>query len=155
PFSGVALETAREQFLTQLRSRIDGGFATATPVFEYLKTEAMDVFVPSSWTGITGIELVKLEFLTDPPKRMKPASRRVPAAIFEVTKKEFLRLLTYFYEPSFSSITSPIVVAPKATSPFVRICGDYRQINKLLKVFNYPIPDVLKELHKASGAKIF
>ena len=89
----------------------------------------------------------------DPPWRMKPAQRRIPAAIYEVSRKEFLRLLTYFYEPSNSSITSPIVVAPKATSPFVRICGDYRQINKLLKIFNFPIPDVLKELHKAANAR--
>lgn len=86
---------------------------------------------------------------------MKPSPRRVPAAIYDVTKKEFQRLLTYFYEPSNSSITSPIVIAPKATSPFVRICGDYRLINDLLKIFNFPIPDVIKEMHKASRCKVF
>ena len=37
----------------------------------------------------------------------------------------------------------------------MRICGDYRQVNKLLKVFNFPIPNVLKELHKASQSKVF
>ena len=149
------LESSKDEFLSEVESRIDSGFAQATQILRYLKTEAIDVFVPRDWTGIKGIALIRLEFLEKPPKRMKPASRRIPAAILEATKKEFQRLLTYFYEPSNSSITSPIVIAPKATSPFVRICGDYRLINKLLKIFNFPIPDVIKEMHKAARCKFF
>jgi hypothetical protein len=136
-----SVESARQEFLSTVESRVDSGFAQATQIVRYLKTEAMDVFVPTAWNGIKGIELIQLEFLEKPPRRMKPPTRRVPAAIYEVTKKEFQRLLTYFYEPSNSSITSPIVIAPKSTTPFVRICGDYRLINKLLKIFNFPIPD--------------
>ena len=150
-----SVESSRREFLDQVESRVDRGFAAATPISDYLRTAAIDVFVPTNWSGIKGIDLIQLEFVETPPKRMKPRSRRVPAAIYEVTKKEFQRLLTYFYEPSNSSITSPIVIAPKSTSPFVRICGDYRLINKLLKIFNFPIPDVIKELHKASKCRVF
>ena len=35
---------------------------------------------------------------------------------------------TLFYAPSASTIASPLVVAPKATAPFIRLCWDYRQI---------------------------
>ena len=152
---GENYQQACEEFREQLESRVDTGFATATTVVEYLKTTGVDVFVPREWEGIKGIELIKLEFLGEAPRRLKPPGRRIPSAIFDASKREFQRLLTYFYEPSNSSITSPIVVAPKATAPFVRICGDYRQINKMLKVFNFPIPDVIKELHKASSHKVF
>ena len=113
------------------------------------------MFVPKAWTGINGIQPIKLEFIAEAPARLKPPSRKIPAAIFEASKKEFQRLRTYFYQESTSPITSPIVVAPKATAPFVRICGDYRQVNKLIKVFNYPIPEVLKELHKAAQYSVF
>jgi hypothetical protein len=154
-FTAEEVKAAREEYLSQVESRICDGFAHTTPVVDYMKTEAIDVFVPAAWDGTRGIE-IQLEFIDAPPKRLKPTHRRmIPAAIYEISKKEFLRLLTYFYEPSFSSISSPIVVAPKNTSPFVRICGDYRQLNKLLKILNFPIPDVQKELHKAANKKIF
>jgi len=152
---GQQYDAQLEEFLTQLESRVHPDFAQATQVIPFLRTEAVGVFVPRRWEGIRGIDLVQLEFIDSPPRRLKPKSRRIPASIYEATKKEFQRLLTYFYEPSNSSITSPIVVAPKATSPFVRVCGDYRLINKLLKVFNFPIPDIIKEMHKAGKCKVF
>ena len=39
--------------------------------------------------------------------------------------------------------------------PFIRICGDYRIINRYVKPNNYPIPDVIKEIHKAASFPIF
>ena len=32
---------------------------------------------------------------------------------------------------SSATIASPLVVAPKATAPFIRLCGDYRSINRM------------------------
>jgi hypothetical protein len=54
----------------------------------------------------------------------------------------------YLYNPSNSSIASPVVVAKKKTHPFIRLCGDYKKVNKYLRVPKYPIPDVIPELHK-------
>ena len=149
------LEKSRSEFLSQLESRVCPAFSNTTTVVDFLRTEGLDVFVPVAWEGVKGIEPIRLEYKGDPPGRLKPPGRRIPAAIFEASKKEFRRMMTYFYVPSTSPITSPIVVAPKATSPYVRICGDYRLVNKLIKVFNYPIPEVLKELHKASDYSVF
>jgi hypothetical protein len=41
-----------------------------------------------------------------------------------------------------------VVVAKKKTHPFIRLCGDYKRVNKFLRVPKYPIPDVIPELHK-------
>jgi hypothetical protein len=89
------------------------------------------------------------------PTRMKPVRREIPVKCAEADKKEFERMKTYFYQPSTSPITSPLVVAPKATAPFIRICGDYRKINEYVKASNYPIPNVIHELHKVSKFKVF
>ena len=151
---GENLEDARREFLTQLRSRVSDGFALHTNVLQFLSTEGMSVYVPTEWKGIN-IEPIHLEFKDGPPDRIKPPHRSIPKKLFDVAKKEIERLLTYFYVPSTSHITSAISIADKATPPYVRICGDYRPINKKIKVFNYPIPDVLKELHKAQRHSIF
>ena len=62
---------------------------------------------------------------------------------------------TYFYEPSTSSIACPLVIAPKATAPFIRLCGDYRPINSFISIPQEPIPHVQQSLAKAAGWKIF
>ena len=148
-------ESSLQKFLEELPSRICPAFNVATPVFDYLCREARDVFVPASWDGIQGIDPIRLEFDPSMPQRLKPALRRIPAAVLEPAKREFDRMCQYMYEPSSSPIASPIVVAPKATPPYVRLCGDYRAVNKYVKSFHFPIPDVIKELHKAAGFTCF
>ena len=64
-------------------------------------------------------------------------------------------MCTYMYEDSDSAIAVPLVVAPKATSPFIRICGDYVWLNKYLIVGHYYIPHVMHELEKAAGFEYF
>ena len=145
-------EDSLKEFLEVLPSRIDEEFNIATPVFEYLSREAVDVFVPRSWEGINGVE-VKLDFDPSMPERIKPAPRKIPAAVLEPAKKEFDRMCQYMYRPSTSPVSSPLVVAPKATPPFVRLCGDYKKINKFIRMFNFPIPDAKTELHRAAAFK--
>ena len=70
-------------------------------------------------------------------------------------KKEFDMLYKYFYVESESPIASPLVIAPKATQPFIRFCGDYRKVNKYIKISQQPVPIVQHELTKAAGVKIF
>ena len=50
------------------------------------------------------------------PKRIKTAARRIPSKVYEATKREFARMMKYFYRVSNSDKTSPIVIAPKATA---------------------------------------
>ena len=62
---------------------------------------------------------------------------------------------TYFYETSTSPIASPLVIAPKATAPFIRLCGDYRPVNPYVSVPQEPIPHVQQAIAKAAGFTIF
>ena len=49
----------------------------------------------------------------------------------------------------------PLVVASKATAPFIRCCGDYVEYNKGIETIHYPIPNVLNELNKIKNFKLF
>ena len=62
---------------------------------------------------------------------------------------------TYFYEPSASPIACQLVIAPKATAPFIRLCGDYRPINPYISIPQEPIPHVQQSLAKAAGWRVF
>ena len=82
-------------------------------------------------------------------------ARPVREALFQDAKTEFDRMRTYFYESSTSSIACPLIIAPKATAPFIRPCGDYRPINPFINIPQEPIPHVQQSLSKAAGWEIF
>ena len=82
------------------------------------------------------------------PKMMKPNARPINPRWWECTEKEFYRLCGYFYRASRSPWASCLVVAPKATPPYIRFCGDYVDINKELETGHYTIPNVKHELAK-------
>ena len=62
---------------------------------------------------------------------------------------------SYFYEHSNSTIASPLVIAPKATAPFIHLCGDYQPVNPYVFISQEPIPHVQQALAKAAGFKVF
>ena len=75
------------------------------------------------------------------PQVFKPPARNVNPKIWDVAKKEFERLQTYFYVKSDSPRVSPVVIAPKATNPFIRFAGDYSiWVNKHMLTGHWPIP---------------
>ena len=98
---------------------------------------------------------VHVEFTDSLPARLKPATRKIPPSILEVAKKEFDRLLTYFLVPSTSPVASNIMVASKATPTYVRICGDFRIINKYIITNHGPLPDVRLIIDRISNYSIF
>ena len=61
----------------------------------------------------------------------------------------------YMYEPSNSTTASRIVVADKATPPFVRICGNYAPINKYVMLPQVTIPNIRIEIYRAYKYKYF
>jgi hypothetical protein len=124
-------------------------------IMTLLKSQlAYDVFIPSTWNGIK-MEPYHLDVKPGLPEYMKAHTRPVRAALYLDAKKEFDRMCTYFYEKSTSPIACPLVVAPKATTPFIRLCGDYRPINAFITIPQEPIPHVQQSLSKAAGWKIF
>ena len=62
---------------------------------------------------------------------------------------------TYFYAPSTSTIACPLVVAPEATAPFIRLCGYYRPVNPYICIPQEPILHVQEALAQAVGWRFF
>jgi hypothetical protein len=94
----------------------------STDVLHLLVTKGTQVFVPSKWEGIKEIEPLELRWKpTLPSSIMKPRTRPLfnPNKLYQHAKKGFDRLMLYFYEP----LASRLVVAPKATTPFIRFCS--------------------------------
>jgi hypothetical protein len=117
--------------------------AAIPEMVEYLLSEkCISVFVPQEWKGIHGIDPIDFEVLPDMPTSYKPKVRPINGQLFKDVKAEFNRMKTYFYEKSQSPIASPLVVAPKATAPFIRLCGNYIWPNKFIKRPHFPIPNV-------------
>ena len=155
-FMEVSHDDALLEYTDLLSSHISAEMTAACPTLvDLLKSPlATDVFVPQSWNGMHVDPIV---FTTKPglPDRLKPKARPVRPALYESAKKEFERLRQYFYIPSESPHASPLVIAPKATAPFIRFCGDYREINAYLDIPQQPIPIVVHELTKAAGFKVY
>jgi hypothetical protein len=103
-----------------------------TPILELLEGKALQVFVPDSWEGIKGVAPLKINFKPNMPDRLKPKTRYINPRLYEAAEKEFKRLRGYFYEESRSPWASCLVMAPKATYPFIRFCGDYVTINRYI-----------------------
>ena len=130
-------------------------FAKCTSVLELLEEKAMQVFVPETWEGIKGLEPLKINFKDDLPDRIKPKTRYINPRLYEAAEKEFKRLRGYFYEESRSPWASCLVMAPKATYPFIRFCGDYVTINRYIATGHFFIPNVRHELEKIINYPIY
>ena len=154
-FMEMTPDEAREEFLSQIPAHVSPEFRAATRVEELLKDKGVHAFVPRDWTGIQKIEPLELEWLDNMPARMMPLARPIPAHRAAAAEKEMKRMLSYMYEPSKSPIASCLVIADKATSPFIRICGDYVRVNKYVVTGHYPIPHVLRSLEKICGYRVF
>ena len=119
-----------------------------------LDTIGSEVFVPTNWEGIKDV-LIDLQFDEEMPT-LKAKARHINEKIFKATEKEFKRLHDIgMYVPSTSHCACAIVVAPKATDPYIRLCGDYVPLNKHIKSLQYPIPVILQELQKLQGFRYF
>jgi len=156
----VGLDEARQEYQDLLPARITKEFVDAVPEIVDLLTsdKALNVFVPSEWTGLK-IKPIEFTIKGTLPDRMYSRARPIRPDLMDPAHREFNRLATYLYETDpakcTSPIASPLVIAPKATHPFIRFCGDYRRINEYITIPQVPIPHVSHELVKASKFKVF
>jgi hypothetical protein len=151
----LTVEEAKAEFVALLDTHVCKDFAVKTDIIKFLSETGYKAFVPQNWEGINGIEPLELEFNKDMPVNMKPKARPVNPRLFQHAKIEFERLLQYLYEYSTSNIASCLVIAPKATAPFIRFCGDYAWLNKFINTGHYPIPHVFRNLEKICNFKVF
>jgi hypothetical protein len=156
-FMELSYNEAVKEYLGLIPSQVSPDFlkGTAKPLLHLLQTLGTKVFVPSNWEGLKGIPPIHLELSSGAPTQHRPKARPISPKLWENASKELQRLQGYMYRPSISPIASPIVVAPKATAPFIRICGDYTWLNTYLLSLNYPIPHVQQQLEKICSFKIF
>lgn len=154
-FMTMSEEEAMDEYLSQIDQHVAPEFLAVPGVRELLESLGADVFIARDWTGINGLEPLELTWKSDLPESMKPRARFIHPSMFDNAKGEFGRLTGYFYRPSNSPIASCLVIAPKATKPFIRFCGDYVAINKYIERNQAPIPKVRHQLEKIAKFKIY
>jgi hypothetical protein len=152
----TTVDEARAIHIADLNTHVTPAMRSACPaIMELLQSDlAYDVFVPSTWKGID-MPPYHLSVKPGMPDHLKARPRPIRDALFQDARKEFDRMQSYFYEKSTSPIACPLVIAPKATAPFIRFCGDYRDINPFIEISQEPIPHVQQSLAKAAGWKVF
>ncbi len=143
-----------KKFLEGFQKQVNKDFAAATRIIQLLKTKGKKVFVADNWEGIRGLALVEFIFRNLPDSH-RCSARPINPKLAENFYKELKRLKGYLFVESDSPIVSPIVVAYKATYPFIRVCGDFTWINKYIVMPQVPIPAALQSLQKISNFKIF
>ena len=147
-FLGKTRAEALIDYEQLLETHVSSEMKEQTNVMHLLRTKAVKVFVPDEWSGVKGVEPLKIKWKDTLPDRIKPKARPINPKLWEASEKEFRRLCGYFYRKSRSPWASCLVVAPKATPPYIRFCGDYVKINDHMHVGNYTIPNVKHELDK-------
>ena len=163
-FSGLAPYTTKDYatFLKEdvydlFESHVAPEFLEAVKELKpYLRSDQfIKRFAPHKWSGLKNIPPLEIATTTDLPPFMRARSRPVPAPLEPVFMKEIKRMLQYFYRHSNSPFSSPLVIAAKATAPFIRIAGDYRGVNRFMIPFQEVIPDVQIALQRTRLFNIF
>jgi hypothetical protein len=146
-------EEKRKKFRDLLPTNVSDEFKSTPWYKKFLEYE--DVFVPNNWDGINGIEPLVLELKEGAPSELNCKVRPVGKKLYEAAKDEATRLKSYFWRNSRSPWSCPLVIAPKATAPFIRICGDYTKINLWINKPNWPIPKPMHEVQKAAKFRYY
>jgi len=149
-FMETSVEDASSKFHSDLIDRIDPDLLSEYPEVLDLLHEYEEVFVPRSWDGLK-MDPIALQIQGELPSRLLQRARPIRPLLLENAKTEFYRLSKYFFVPSDSQYASPLVVAPKATKPFIRLCGDYRRINPYIRIPQEHIPYPWEEIQKAAS----
>ena len=155
-FMEVSHEEALKVYRDSLEDHIGDMLKDSTRLRQILDSDmAKAVFVPKEWTGIKGFPKLELKFKPNFPDSHRIRARPINPKLYEHAKKEFDRLMKYMYKESVSPWASPLVIAPKATAPFIRFCGDYRWVNEMVVLPQAYIPHVQHEIEKAMGFSVF
>ena len=95
-FLGKSREQAIADYQDLRETHVSKELKDETPIMEYMEKRAVKAFVPSNWTGINGIEPLKLKWLTTLPARKKPRARLSQKAVWcrglvliELTRSQF------------------------------------------------------------------
>ena len=137
--------------------------STGKKFIDMIKTDGLVTFVPETWEGFKNVQGIganendefPIEFKDSLPDHMPCQPRAIAERLRGAAIPELHRLMTYLLTHSSSAIASPVVIAPKATDPFVRVAGDYRLINLHVYINQEYIPRVQYELQKCKEFTLF
>lgn len=97
-----------------------------------------------------------IQLKEDAPTSLIQKPRRVPFALESAIEKEISKLLAddIIEEIDSSPYLSPIVVVPKPGNE-IRLCVDYKKINKHIVIDQHPLPTSDEIFARLAGAQIF
>ena len=143
------------EYESQFQEHVSPEMRDETPIISLLKSEkSMTCFVPEDWTGINGVQPLQLDFKPDIPVA-KPKVRPINPRLAAPAEQEMKRLCKYHFRKSTSPYASPLVIAPKATKPFIRFCGNYILINKYIIWKHQLIPTVKHQIERILRYNVF
>ena len=155
-FLTVSKEEALSDFNLLLDSHVSEEMKKSTEIIKLLH-DNIQAWIPENWEGIRGIPDLELRWREDllSGYRSVTQARHISPRLYDNAAKEFARLRQYHYTQSTSPVTSPLVIAPKATPPFIRFCGDYIKVNNFIETHHGYIPVVEYEIQRIKGYKIY
>jgi hypothetical protein len=98
-------------------------------------------------------EVIPLEPGTSPI--LRPMFRYSPAETEEMEKQMKQLLELGYIQPSLSPFGAPVLFVKKPRSTELRMCIDYRAIDKLTRRIAFPLPRIDEMLDHFTGAKVF
>ena len=104
--------------------------------------------------GCTGLTQCKIELTDSTPIRYKPRSFPEPVAAEIERQCDELRELGVI-EFSKSPYSAPIIPLLKKDGKSVRLCIDYRGLNRVTKADRFPVPNMSDLIFGLSGIKFF
>ena len=111
--------------------------------------EYSDVF--SGRPNLTNVAMHKIDTGDSLPIRCSPY--KIPQKLEEEVNKEIEKMLEMgIIRPSTSPWAAPVVIVPKPDGT-IRLCVDYRKINRVTKMDAYPIPSMERMIEKIASAK--
>ena len=110
----------------------------------------------NNFAGLRNIPTLAIQWAADTPVSLRSHTQRYAPALTVTAEQEFKHLLDIgFIRYSKSTFLSPLTIAPKKTTPFVRLCGNYKKANAFMVNRNLHIPLVRQELNKCLAFSIF
>lgn len=153
------VETRKAEYLASIEEHVASEFLSVPGARDFLVKVALQTFVHSNWEGVKNADgttyEVRFEWSTTMPDELRCRPMYVSPKLIEVAKAEYERLCSYHLQRSTSPWASPLVIAPKATHPMVRLVGDYRRVNGYIMRPNTPITIVRDELQRMLGFTYF
>lgn len=119
-----------------------------------LLNEYVDIFGQGdSDVGVTDLGMMEIHLTTNKPVSRRPyrlshsENEKVRQKIKELLDKNIIK-------ESNSQYASPIIAVPKKNGE-IRLCVDYRELNKITVKDKYPLPLIEEQLDKLAGKRYF